>query len=136
MSTREIAKSLNELSSVEDVAQLKLLESLLAELNPSSLTAEQYRALFGLFERFPTHDGHGIFWSIVHLLEKSSRYESFLLESVRRQSAEFNLLMVARFINGGFTQIGDVNLPELLKTVSTSPNASESARAWAREFIR
>lgn len=136
MSAHDIAKSLNKLSSVEDVVQLKLLESLLAELNPTSLTAEQYKALFGLFERFPTHDGHGVFWSIVHLLEKSSRYESFLLESVLRQPTEFNLQMVARLINGGFTQIGSANLPALLKTVSTSPAVSESARAWASEFVR
>ena len=134
MSPCEIADGLNQLSSVEDVEQLKLLESLLKDINPSTLTAEQYRALFGLYERFPEQDGFGIFWSITHLLEKSSGYESFLFESVQRQPTEFNLRMVARLINGGFTQIGTVDLPALLKAVATSQSAPESARMWACEF--
>lgn len=136
MLPHEIADNLNALSSVEDIAQLKLLESLLAELNPTAFTVEQYRALFGLFERFPDHDGYGIFSSIVHLLEKGARYESFLLESVQRLPVEFNLRMVARLINGGFTRIGEVDLAGLLKAVSASPSVSESARSWACEFAR
>ena len=134
MSPSEIANALNGISSVEDVEQLKSLEALLQLMNPSSLTPEQHRALFGLFERFPEHDGFGIFWSILHMLETSSRYDSFLLESVHRQPTEFNLRMVSRLINSGFTRIGPVDLPSVLKAVSTSQAVSESARKWALDF--
>jgi len=134
MLSSEIANGINSVSSVEEVEQLKLLEDLLLEMSPSNLSAEEYCALFGLFERFPDHDGFGIFWSVLHMLEKSPRYESYLLESVQRKPSEFSLRMVARLINGGVTQIGSVGLPSLLKAISTNKAVSESARAWACEF--
>ena len=134
MPSSEIANGINSVSSVEELEQLESLEALLAEMSPSNLSTEEYYALFGLFERFPNHDGFGIFWSVLHMLEKSPRFEAYLLESVQRQPSEFSLRMVARLINGGVTQIGAVDLPSLLKAISTNQAVSESARAWACEF--
>jgi hypothetical protein len=134
MISNEIANGINSVSSVEEIGQLKSLEALLLKLSPSNLSNEEYCALFGLFERFPEHDGFGIFWSVLHILEKSPRHEPFLLESVQRKPSEFGLRMVARLINGGITQVGAVDLPALLKAISTRPAVSESARAWAYEF--
>lgn len=134
MNPSEIAAGMASITSVDDVEQLELLERLLSKLNPSSLCDEEYCALFGLFERFPEHDGFGVFWTILHRLEKSPQYEPHLLQSVQRQPAEFNLRMIARLVNGGVMQIGSVNLPALLRSVSTDQGVSESARAWACEF--
>ncbi len=134
MSPSEIADGINSITSVEEIGQLNLLEELLKEMSPSNLSSEQYSALFGLYERFSEQDGLGLFWSILHMLEKSSRYEQYLLVSVQRKPTEFNLRMVARLIKGGFTQIGDVDLPRLLKTVSKNQAVSESASSWACEF--
>jgi hypothetical protein len=136
MEASKVAQSLNGVSSLDDEAQLQQFQSLVDAIAPSSLTPELYRALFGVFERFPEHDGYGIFWSMVHLLEKCSRYESYLIESIRRRATQFNLLMINRLINGGFTKVGDVELVPLLTRVAEDPNALASARASAQSLLQ
>jgi hypothetical protein len=136
MEASTVAQRLNGISSLDDVEQVGQLQSLVEAVVPSNLTPELYRALFGVFECFPEHDGYGIFWSMVHLLEKSSRYESYLLESIRRRPTQFNLLMLNRLINGGFTRIGDVDLIPLLTRVAEDPNALASARASAQSLLQ
>jgi hypothetical protein len=136
MEPSKIAHGLNELSSMEDEEQLRQLESLIAGITPWSVTPELYRALFGIFERFPDHDGYGSFWTILHLLEKCPGYEGHLLDSVHRRPAEFNLCMVNRAINGGVSRIGNVELLDLLTSVAEDADASEQARGNARCFLQ
>jgi hypothetical protein len=68
-------------------------------------------AMLRVFERFPTGDSHGVFWSILHGLEAhSGRYEFQLIESVRRAPAEFSLIMLNRMINAGETELAGESL--------------------------
>jgi hypothetical protein len=130
-----IAGRPESLTSLDDEAQLRDLQALLDSLSPSSITPDVYRALFRVFERFPEHDGFGVCWTIVHLLEKCSGYEQYLLESVNRNAAEFNLTMVNRLINGGFEKIGPTSLTLVLTDVANNEGASASARAQATRFL-
>ena len=58
-------------------------------------------------------------------LEKCPGYERHLLDSVRRQPTEFNLLMANRAINGGIIsrRIASVELIDLLTSVAEDPRA-------------
>ena len=64
-------------------------------------------ALFGLFERFPEEDGHGVYWSVLHGLEHRGSYESALLASWRRAPSPFTRSMLLRLRNAGRESIGD-----------------------------
>jgi hypothetical protein len=136
MEPSKIEHGLNQLSSMEDGEQLRQLELLIAAITPSLATPELCRALFGIFERFPDHDGYGGFWTILHLLEKCPDYEQHLLDSVRRQPTEFNLCMVNRMINGGISRIGSVELIDLLTSVAEDAHASKDARRLAQDFLQ
>lgn len=126
---------LKSLSSMRDIQQLELLERLLKELQQRKVTTEECVALLNLFERFPEDDAFGVFSSIVHLLEAQDGHEALLVDSVRRVPNEFNLTMVIRLINGGFSHVGDVGLEALLQSVVDRPNVLPSAKQWAVEFF-
>jgi len=132
--TQTIAE-LNGISSVEDRTQLQKLQALLDAFTPDSLSPEAFRVLFGVLERFADHDGYGVFWSILHLLEKKQGYESFLLESVSRCPTEFTLAMVNRLLNSGVTEVEGRSLLSVLAATAAAPSASASAQTWARKFL-
>jgi hypothetical protein len=136
MDASTVAQSLNSLDSLEDEKQLLQLQTLVEGLVPSTFAPELYRALFGVFERFPEHDGYGIFWSIVHLLEKCSRYEPYLIESIRRRPTEFNVRMLGGLINARFVSIAEVDLLSVLTQVAEDSKAPSSARASAQGFLQ
>lgn len=119
----------------EDEAQLQRLDELVqgfAEIEPSRRDFEE---LLSVFERFPNHDGFGVFWGIVHCLEYFQGYEPALLDSVRRTPGDLNLTMLNRMLNGGIDKVGNESLVELLQAVAASENASQKARETARGFI-
>jgi hypothetical protein len=136
MNPPDIARNLNALTSMQDVEQLKQLEALVNLLDRTVITPELYRALFDLYERFPEDDGYGIFSSILHFLETCSRYEQFLIESMRRKPTYTAIRMVDRLVLGGLTQLGEVNLLSLVQAAATSSLASESARVYAQECLQ
>ncbi|NHZ94356.1 hypothetical protein [Massilia sp. CCM 8734] len=119
--------------SPEDEAQLQRLDELVQDL--SEPTQADFEELLSVFERFPDHDGFGVFWGIVHCLEHFQGYEPALLESVRRAPGDFNLTMINRMLNGGITDVGNELLIELFETVAASENASREVRDTARDFI-
>ncbi|MDM5175896.1 hypothetical protein PO883_01620 [Massilia sp. DJPM01] len=121
--------------SPEDEAQLRRLDELVEGLSFLRPTQPDFKELLSVFERFPCHDGFGVFWAIVHCIENSQGYEPALLESVRRTPCDFNLTMINRMLNGGITNVGHESLIELLHTVAASENASEAAREAAKHFI-
>lgn len=127
----EIAALLNSISSVEDITQLCLLESAYKAMSPSNVTDEVYRAVLGLFERFPDDDAYEIFFSFMHILEECRQYEPMLVDSVRRVPARLNLYMVDRLLNGGFAFVGHQSLRALLAEAV----ASETISAENTEFI-
>ena len=74
------------------------LDALLEELFQCGSASLGIKAMLEVFEQFPTEDGAGVFWSIVHGLESLDGYERRLVESVRRAPSEFSLIMVHRHI--------------------------------------
>ena len=130
-----IVVALEALSSMDDVEGLRRLEAELKSVTPSSLSPAEYQAFFALFERFPDHDGHGLFRVMIHLLERSSNYERYLVQSLRRQPCELNTSMVFRIINAGYTRVGGVDARHLLAVAAANVNTPASVRASILEFI-
>jgi len=110
------------------------LQTLLDAL-PDEVEAEEFQVLLGVFERFPEHDGYGIFWAILHRLEAASGYEGELVRSVRRAPNEFNLTMVHRILNAGQREAGGVTLLTLLRGVADDVAVPEELRGTAASFV-
>lgn len=134
MATSLVA-ALEAFSSPHDEKQLQALEEAIAVARPEEFKQPEFRALLGVFERFPEDDGYGVFWSIVHCLEACKGYEAILVESVSRAPSEFNLLMVNRLLNAGITEVDGEELASLLASVATNPNAPSRARQSAQRFV-
>jgi hypothetical protein len=75
------------------------LHELLEELFGHPIEQIPPPCLLAIFERFPLHDGYGVFWSALHGLEDIPAYEPHLIASLRRQPSQFGLLMVRRILN-------------------------------------
>ena len=133
--TQSILKAVERFSDPHDEPQLREFEEAMGAVRPDELGQEEFRALLGVFERFPEDDGYGIFWSIVHYLEACTHYEPVLIESVTRAPCEFNLLMVNRLLNSGVIQVNGQSLLSVLAAVASSPRATSSARKSAQSFI-
>jgi hypothetical protein len=133
--SRALIQAVERFTKPHDETQLRQLEEAVGAARPEDCGQPDFRALLGVFERFPEDDGYGIFWSIVHYLEACAGYESALIESVTRSPVEFNLLMVNRLINGGVTEIEGQALLSVLASVASNPAALRSARKSANGFI-
>jgi hypothetical protein len=79
------------------------LDHLLEELwGAGPITPQHLAVLFGVFERFPTEDGAGVLWSIVHGVESLPLdYEPSLRESWRRVPSQMAEIMLVRLENAG-----------------------------------
>ena len=93
------------------------------------------RAGFAVFERFPEHDGFGVFWTLLHALEASATCLTELRASVQRQPCEFNVLMLHRQLNSGVQAMDGAALLDLLRAVAAHPLATVQARADAARFV-
>src|SRR5512139_2523013 len=63
--------------------------------------------LLRVFERVPRHDGHGVFWAIVHAIEQVAGYEPILVEHVTKTPTEMGITMLKRLVSAGVAR-GDV----------------------------
>jgi hypothetical protein len=88
------------------------LDDLLHALGPITLSAVP--TLLRVFERFPRHDGHGVFWSILHAIEGAPGYEPVLVEHVMRTPTEMGVTMMQRLVNSGVTHVGVHELAPLV----------------------
>jgi|SRR5450631_771687 len=111
------------------------LDRLLAELSPNELNEDTIGVLISLFERYPTDDGAGVLWGIVHHLEAIGGYEHQLIRSLATAPSEMGVIMVNRMLNAGITKIEDVDLLATLHTVSENTKAPEVVRERANSFI-
>lgn len=120
--------------SGERTGDLQALEEAIcaAVLEPRS--DEIDTALFGLFERFPAEDGHGVFWSIVHGLERRGAYEESLLASVQRSPSPFSLRMLNRLMNSGQELCAGVPIGRLLEDLS-APGVPPLVQQEASSFL-
>lgn len=110
------------------------LEALLAQLFQHPVSPTEVAAMLRVFERFPTDDGSGVFWSIVHGLEAISGYEPFLVDSVQRVPSDFGVIMLGRILNTGQREIAGTSVVALLAAVQSSPYASHTAKRHAHNF--
>lgn len=135
MDLQQIITTLNNLQDVEDEKQLAEMVEAVSQLynTPRSEAAE---SLFRIFERFPEDDGYETFWSILHALERTPKYEPELVKSIMRQPNEFNVAMINRMLNGGIHSIGDTDLVDLLRHVINDEHTPASVKARAAAFIQ
>lgn len=130
-----LIRRLSEFNDPNSEAQLRTLEEMLSSVEASACGDPEFDALLQLFERFPEHDGFGIFWSILHLLEACPGYEGALVRSVLRKPVEFNLTMVNRLLNAEIHQVNGQSLAALLASAEQSGEAGARAKQLARSFI-
>jgi hypothetical protein len=97
--TSPIAEIVDAIRSYQPGADWLELDNLLEELFVSCERHEvPTEALFGVFERFPEHDGFGVFWRILHGIEEVPGYEAELVGSLRRVRSRFGLVMARRVL--------------------------------------
>jgi hypothetical protein len=131
----QIIKTLDSINSVEDEADLDRLYEAVQELELHPNRAEFIDALLNIFERFPEKDGYGVFYSILHLLEGIPGYEARLIESVRRQPAEFSLSMINGLLNSGIEEVNGIKLFDLLEQVAGNSSLSEYIQKKAEGLV-
>lgn len=111
------------------------LDGLLCELFESGAASQGIAAMLGVFERYPTEDGAGVFWAIVHGLESLPGYESHLIESVRKAPTDFSMMMIHRLLNAGYHEVGGIRLLSLLEQVARNENVSPDVRGSAQKYF-
>lgn len=131
MNAADVLRCLN---SLEDDRQLAALERIVETLDDPHVAAQLMVPLFGVLERFPWTESYGLFWTILHALERVDRYALQLVESVRRSAGEFNLMMIHRILNSGTRRAGGADLRDLLLDVAHHAE-SHRARATARAYL-
>lgn len=111
------------------------LDELLDELFASESPANGIPAMLRVFERFPTEEGAGVFWSIIHGMESLPGYEPLLVESVQSAPSESGLMMVNRLLNSGVTQIDGQDLVRIFEQTAQNQSAPAEVRESARLFL-
>lgn len=113
----------------------KELDALLVKLFAQPVESDGVKAMLRVFERYPTDDGCGVFWTIVHGLESIPDSERALLESVRKQPSIFSVMMIHRILNAGQREVGGESLISVLSEVESRTNVDERIRSEARKFL-
>ena len=90
------------------------LDELIGQVFASPNPRVYYNAIFNLFERFPSDDGNGVFWSALHGMEAVGDYEELLLQYSRRHPSLMTQTMLRRIFNSGQHRIGKVEIAELI----------------------
>ena len=118
-----------------DELQLRQLDDALRSAATHDFGHNEFRALLGILERFPSEDGFGVFWGIIHCLESCKGYEPDLVASVLRKPVEFNVLMINRLLNADVLDVNGQSLLAVLASVASNPAATSNAKAFAQQFI-
>lgn len=106
-----IEKILNFEPSEGDWCELDaLFENVFASQNPEFY----YHAIFSLFEKYPSEDGAGVFWSALHGMERFGKYESELLRCFRRFPNEMSRIMLIRMRNSGLMNVEGFPIERLI----------------------
>jgi hypothetical protein len=131
----EALARIDAIDSIEDEGELSALDQAVQTVLASPDARLGIRTLLRVFERFPTADGYGIFWSILHGLEgMPGPYEAELVESVRRAPGEFSLTMLNRMLNAGEIEVVGTRLLDLLEEVSRREDCPTEVRRRAQKF--
>jgi hypothetical protein len=112
------------------------LDILVQELFLNPIGAAELDALFGVFERHPTHDGFGLFWKILHGIESVSTYEPCLLRSLRRRPSLFAVYMINRILNVGIQEVQGGAWISALHEVSLREDIEQEIRDEADMYLK
>ena len=113
----------------------RALDRMISDLCREPLRPEGIDALLAVLERFPTEDGAGVLWSIVHALEDSPLYPAHLLASLRRRPVELSVVMVNRMLNAGQRELAGTPAIDVLLEVANRADVESSIRAYAKSFV-
>lgn len=119
---RQIQHIIKEIESFEgDDGNWLELEDLLSELWESGNPELGILSLFQILERYPTEDGSGVFWSILHGLE-TLECEKELYQSLMRKPSHMTIVMLIRIENSGLKSINGKSISELKNSIRNNPN--------------
>ncbi|MEW4453184.1 hypothetical protein AB1L30_10950 [Bremerella sp. JC817] len=111
------------------------LDELLEELFARDVTSRGIASLLNVFERFPTDDGAGVFWGMVHALESLPDYQSALVQSVQAVPSEFGVIMIHRLLNSGVPEVDGKNLHALLENIAENDAIPSEVQVRARKCL-
>lgn len=116
--TKEIISEIESYSS--DNGNWLRLDELVTELWESGEPEIGIDTLFGVFEKNPTSDGTGVFWSILHGLE-TLEYEQKLYASLLDRPSHMTIIMMKRIENTDTETIAGRSILELKKFIRDNP---------------
>ena len=118
---RQLNELISEIESYEshDGDWLRL-DELVAELWESGNPEMGINALFRIFEKYPTEDGAGVFWTILHGLETLD-YEQNLYDSLIDKPSHMTIAMLKRIVNSNSDTIAGRSISELIILIKNNP---------------
>ncbi|MGJ8738784.1 hypothetical protein [Zobellia laminariae] len=118
---RHIKEIIAEIESYEsDDGNWLRLDELTIELWESGKPELGIDSLFGIFEKYPTDDGAGVFWSILHGLE-TLEYEQKLYDSLMDKPSHMTITMLKRIENTQSEMIAGKSISELKSFIKNNP---------------
>lgn len=118
---REVKEIILDIESYKsDDGNWLLLDELVTELWESENPEIGIDALFGVFEKNPTDDGSGVFWTILHGLE-TMEYEQKLYDSLMEKPSHMTITMLKRIENSGSSTIAGKSISELISFIKNNP---------------
>lgn len=96
------------------------LDDLVNELWESGNPEIGIDALLEIFEKNPTDDGAGVFWSILHGLETLD-YEQKLYDSLMNKPSHMTITMLKRIENSNSKLIAGKSISELKDSIKSNP---------------
>jgi hypothetical protein len=128
----EIAVAIDEFQPVD--GEWLALDELVEELFQTESPESALGSLFRVFERYPTDDGAGVFWGILHGVESIPGYESHLAKSIQSNPSEFSVIMVHRLMNSGIEEVAGIDGQSLLEDVLQNQLVPEAVRTTAQRL--
>ena len=118
---RPVDKIISEIESYQsDDGNWLRLDELVNELWQSGNPERGIDTLFGVFEKNPTDDGTGVFWTILHGLE-SLEYEQKLYDSLMNKPSHMTITMLKRIENTNSDTIAGKSISELKSFIKNNP---------------
>ena len=118
---RQVKEIISDIESYKnDDENWLLLDELVTELWESGKPEMGIQALFSLFEKNPTDDGDGVFWTILHGLE-TLEYENQLYDSLIDKPSYMTIIMLKRIENTASDTIAGKSISELRNFIKNNP---------------
>ena len=122
-------------SSLDDAPASTRLEALVQMYFRQPEADRRIEVRFRLYERFPAHDAFGIFWSVLHGLEKQPSCAMKVVEWVRRAPSGFAVRMLSTLSHSGVRELAGTDLVEYMHHVSDHQRGPRSVRDQACEHV-